>query len=108
MDDSPLEGTGFEPPVPQQAFSVVVVPVCIRAPNFALPGNQAEVRDEPLNRSSSDRFCGPSRQTTSLIVQPLPAAMGRAIGAREAGSGAFPSIMTPHCASARPWITQLV
>jgi hypothetical protein len=36
------EGTGFEPPVPQEAFGVVVAPVCIRA-DFALPGNQAEV-----------------------------------------------------------------
>jgi len=41
--DSPLEGTGFEPPVPQEAFSVVVTPVAF-APNFALPGNRAEVR----------------------------------------------------------------
>src|SRR5215475_9442566 len=41
--DSLLEGTGFEPPVPHEAFSVVVAPVAF-APNFALPGNRAEVR----------------------------------------------------------------
>ena len=35
--DSPVEGTGFEPPVPQEAFGVVVAPVCIRA-DFALQG----------------------------------------------------------------------
>src|SRR5262244_2726068 len=29
--DSSLEGTGFEPSVPQEAFGVLVAPVCIRA-----------------------------------------------------------------------------
>jgi hypothetical protein len=41
--DSPLEGTGFEPSVPQEAPGILVVSVLVRADFFSRPGNQAEV-----------------------------------------------------------------
>jgi hypothetical protein len=40
-DDSPLEGTGFEPSVPRKALGVVLVLSRVRA-DFSVRGDQAE------------------------------------------------------------------